>query len=241
MHLATRTPPFDTHALHLKRTHVHNACMLTNVTLERSKALMESKWQQAVGRSSCNLHSSLFCNSPPFAPFTFQHRKKRPCTVSFPSNRSVLDSETGKFHVLNHSSFSTCKLRFDLHAPSLNQYWFFCNFSLRSFGVLNVKGRGVYWNLFSLSLKNERTLLNPAKSLDLKTWILMSIPVTPPECMDALATQVSYSPDGRSSIRILVELMSDLNAYGEALLEETLEEENLEDDNLIEAEVKAEQ
>ncbi|KOM28330.1 hypothetical protein LR48_Vigan528s000100 [Vigna angularis] len=159
MHLATRTPPFDTHALHLKRTHVHNACMLTSVTLERSKALMESKWQQAVGRSSCVrkemisgsnwkvlsliveakwqrrrecpfdlgrkinflkhssllcvlLHlpqktkppffssisletfSSLFCNSPSFAPFTFQHREKRPCTVSFPSNRLVLDSET---------------------------------------------------------------------------------------------------------------------------------------------------
>ncbi|KOM38766.1 hypothetical protein LR48_Vigan03g214800 [Vigna angularis] len=55
-------------------------------------------------------------------------------------------------------------------------------------------------------------------------WLLMSIPVTPPECTDALATQDSYSPD-----------------EGDTSLEETLEEGLIAEENLVEVEVKAEQ
>ncbi|KOM26134.1 hypothetical protein LR48_Vigan233s000100 [Vigna angularis] len=49
-----------------------------------------------------------------------------------------------------------------------------------------------------------RSLLNPERT-NLR-WLLASILAIPPGCTDVVATQNSYSPDSRSSIRILIEL-----------------------------------
>ncbi|KAG2395370.1 uncharacterized protein HKW66_Vig0072540 [Vigna angularis] len=66
-----------------------------NTTLmEQNATLMQQNQSAMQSLEASQTFSSLFCNSPSFAPFTFQHREKRPCTVSFPSNRLVLDSET---------------------------------------------------------------------------------------------------------------------------------------------------
>ncbi|KOM42455.1 hypothetical protein LR48_Vigan05g005900 [Vigna angularis] len=125
---------------------------LPSVVLERSKTLMESKWQQASGQPP----SSLYRNSPFSAPFTFQHRRNVPCTESSILNRTTPNS--GKFH-LGDRLWGPCKL-FQLHATVYAKPFFFLLFSL----VEKLK-RTLRELLLdeSRSIPLGRSLLNPSK------------------------------------------------------------------------------
>ncbi|KOM39294.1 hypothetical protein LR48_Vigan03g267600 [Vigna angularis] len=178
--------------------------------------------------SLLNPSPSLFCNLPPLSPFTFQSRRNVRPAVIFLLDRTEFGSE------LNAVRGRTKTLHWGVHCypdlPSVSTYHVD---RLLTTDHLSVSITLVITDHPSVSTYRVDHLVttdHPSESaycvdhpcdyrssicVDLLCrspertnlrWLLMSIPAITPGCMNVVATQNSYSPDGRLVSGLLDEI-----------------------------------